>query len=68
MQRTSDDGSSRWTCRVEFEDHIQSLIYVMVLILMCTLLAIKAHGIITNHREGIFIGLVSGFTIPVSIL
>ena len=39
----------------------------MFLILICTFIAIKTHGIITNHREGIFIGLVAGFTIPIWI-
>ncbi len=63
--QTNSTGSLRWVCRVEFEDHIQSLIYVMFLIVVCTLLAMKAHGIITNHREGIFIGLSAGFSIPV---
>ena len=27
--------------------------------------AVKAHGIITNHREGVFIGMAAGFSIPV---
>ena len=65
LWQKNSTGVVQWVCKVEFEDHIQSLIYVMFLIVMCTFVAMKAHGIITNHREGIFIGLVAGFTIPV---
>jgi hypothetical protein len=34
---------------------------------MNTVVAMKAHGIITNHRESIFIGIASGFSIPIWI-
>ena len=47
--------------RNEFENHILSLVYIMFLILITTLLALNAHGIITNHRESVFIGIASGF-------
>ena len=47
--------------RNEFENHVLSLIYIMVLIIITTLLALNAHGIITNHRESVFIGIASGF-------
>ncbi len=61
------DDELGWVCEETFEANILSLVYVMFLILICTLIAIKTHGIITNHREGIFIGLVAGFTIPIWI-
>ncbi|BFZ18672.1 hypothetical protein BsWGS_21711 [Bradybaena similaris] len=51
--------------RTEFENHLMSLIYIMVMILITTVLALMSHGIITNHRESIFIGIASGFTIPI---
>ena len=51
--------------RTEFENHIISLTYVMFLIVLTTIIAMKAHGIVTNHRESIFIGIASGFTIPI---
>ncbi|XP_074642174.1 metabotropic glutamate receptor-like [Tubulanus polymorphus] len=54
-------------CNHEFLDHIKSFVYVMFLIFVCTILAVRAHGIITNHREGIFIGLAAGFSIPIWI-
>ena len=47
--------------RSEFENHVLSLVYIMFLILITTLLALSAHGIITNHRESVFIGIASGF-------
>lgn len=53
--------------RTEFENHLISLVYIMFLILMNTFVAMKAHGIITNHRESIFIGIASGFSIPIWI-
>ncbi|KAK7487802.1 hypothetical protein BaRGS_00020943 [Batillaria attramentaria] len=51
--------------RNEFENHVLSLVYIMFLILITTLLALNAHGIITNHRESVFIGIASGFSIPI---
>ncbi|XP_067683879.1 metabotropic glutamate receptor 3-like [Haliotis asinina] len=51
--------------RNDFENHLLSLVYIMFLILITTVLALNAHGIITNHRESIFIGIASGFTIPI---
>ncbi|KAK7087453.1 metabotropic glutamate receptor 2-like [Littorina saxatilis] len=51
--------------RNEFENHILSLVYIMFLILITTVLALNAHGIITNHRESVFIGIAAGFSIPV---
>ncbi|CAG5126096.1 unnamed protein product [Candidula unifasciata] len=51
--------------RTEFENHLMSLIYIMIMILITTVLALKSHGIITNHRESIFIGIAAGFTIPI---
>ncbi|KAK3084507.1 hypothetical protein FSP39_014521 [Pinctada imbricata] len=53
--------------RTPFENHLLSLIYIMALILMTTIVAMKAHGIITNHRESVFIGIAAGFSIPVWI-
>jgi hypothetical protein len=47
--------------RTGFENHLLSLVYIMFLILMNTVVAMKAHGIITNHRESIFIGIASGY-------
>jgi hypothetical protein len=51
--------------RTGFENHLLSLVYIMLLILMNTVVAMKAHGIITNHRESIFIGIASGFSTDV---
>lgn len=53
--------------RTEFENHLLSLVYVMFLILMTTFVSMRAHGIITNHRESVFIGIVAGFSIPIWI-
>lgn len=50
-----------------FENHLLSLIYIMFLILLTTIVSMSAHGITTNHRESIFIGISSGFTIPLWI-
>ena len=47
--------------RNEFENHVLSLVYVMFLILLTALLSLKAHGIVTNHRESVFIGISAGF-------
>lgn len=47
--------------RTEFENHLMSLIYIMVMILITSILSLNAHGIITNHRESIFVGIASGF-------
>ncbi|XP_045174045.2 metabotropic glutamate receptor-like isoform X2 [Mercenaria mercenaria] len=51
--------------RTDFENHLLSLTYIMFLILLTTIIAMKAHGIITNHRESVFIGIAAGFSIPV---
>ncbi|KAL8599974.1 hypothetical protein ACOMHN_038973 [Nucella lapillus] len=51
--------------RSEFENHVLSLVYIMFLILITTVLALSAHGIITNHRESVFIGIAAGFSIPI---
>lgn len=53
--------------RTGFENHLISLVYIMFLILMNTVVAMRAHGIITNHRESIFIGIACGFSIPIWI-
>ncbi|CAL1543924.1 unnamed protein product [Lymnaea stagnalis] len=51
--------------RTNFDNHLMSLIYIMVMILITTILSLNAHGIITNHRESIFIGIAAGFSIPI---
>jgi len=51
--------------RTNFENHVLSLVYIMFLILITTLLSLNAHGIITNHRESVFIGISAGFSIPI---
>lgn len=53
--------------RTEFENHVISLVYIMFLILITMVVAMRAHGIITNHRESIFIGIAAGFSIPIWI-
>lgn len=53
--------------RTNFENDLLSLVYIMFLILMTTIVAMKAHGIITNHRESVFIGIGAGFSIPIWI-
>lgn len=53
--------------RTNFENHLISLTYVMFLILLTVIIAMKAHGIITNHRESVFIGISAGFSVPVFI-
>ncbi|XP_059165918.1 metabotropic glutamate receptor 3-like isoform X2 [Physella acuta] len=60
----SQEDVSKFT-RTNFENHLMSLIYIMVMILITTILSLRAHGIITNHRESIFIGLAAGFSIPI---
>ncbi|GFS15263.1 metabotropic glutamate receptor 2 [Elysia marginata] len=51
--------------RSNFENHLMSLTYIMVMILITTILSLNAHGIITNHRESVFIGIAAGFSIPI---
>jgi len=51
--------------RTNFENHLLALTYVMFLILLTVIIAMKSHGIITNHRESVFIGISAGFSIPV---
>ncbi|XP_005089382.2 metabotropic glutamate receptor 2 isoform X2 [Aplysia californica] len=51
--------------RTNFENHLMSLIYIMLMILITTILSLNAHGIITNHRESVFIGIAAGFSIPI---
>lgn len=58
-------GTDQWECEPGFTPHVQSLVYVMFLMVVCTVTAVKAHGIITNHREGVFIGMAAGFSVPV---
>lgn len=53
--------------RNEFENHLLTLVYIMFLILVTTVVSMKAHGIITNHRESVFIGISSGLSIPLWI-
>lgn len=53
--------------RSEFENHLLSLAYIMFLIIITTIVAMRAHGIITNHRESVFIGIAAGFSIPIWI-
>ncbi|XP_069136390.1 metabotropic glutamate receptor 3-like [Argopecten irradians] len=60
-------GDMKNFVRSEFENHLLSLVYVMFLIIITTIVAMRAHGIITNHRESVFIGIASGFSIPIWI-
>ena len=53
--------------RSEFENHLLTLVYIMFLILVTTIVSMKAHGIITNHRESVFIGISAGLSIPLWI-
>jgi len=53
--------------RTNFENHLISLSYVMFLIFLTVIIAMKSHGIITNHRESVFIGISAGFSVPVFI-
>ncbi|PAA55574.1 hypothetical protein BOX15_Mlig000487g3 [Macrostomum lignano] len=59
------DGMHR--CGHTFEQHLQSLVYCMALILLCTCLAIRAHSIGRNNRESIFVGCTAGISIPIWI-
>ncbi len=62
------DDPDRMVCQNNaFLDHVLSLIYIMVLIVICTILCIKSRRISTNHRESVFIGLSAGFAIPIWI-
>ncbi|RUS84820.1 hypothetical protein EGW08_007435 [Elysia chlorotica] len=61
----NDMGDMRNWVRSNFENHLISLTYIMVLILITTVLSLNAHGIITNHRESVFIGIAAGFSIPI---
>ena len=63
---STEDGSDVMKCRYgDFTSHVESLVYVMLLILLCTGMAIRTGRISTNHREGVFIGLCTGFAIPI---
>ena len=62
-----NDAKRGAICKTKFSSHVQSLIYVMFLMVITTLMAIKTHGIYSNFREGVFIGLTAGFAIPVFI-
>ena len=66
---TLEDGWDNMTMfvRTDFENHLISLTYIMVLILITAVVAMSSHGIITNHRESVFIGISAGFSIPVWI-
>lgn len=60
-----DMGRMDGWVRSNFENHLMSLTYIMVMILITTILSLNAHGIITNHRESVFIGIAAGFSIPI---
>lgn len=62
-QRQGIDVEPWGSCDPDFAPHVQSLVYVMFLIVLCAILALGTHGSRTNHREGLFIGLASGVTI-----
>ena len=54
-----------WVCREDFDNHVTTLAYVMFLIIICTILAAKANGIVTNHRESLLILICCCVVIPV---
>lgn len=60
-------GSMEHFLRNNFENHLLTLVYIMFLILVTTFVSMKAHGIITNHRESVFIGISAGLSIPLWI-
>ncbi|XP_067134921.1 metabotropic glutamate receptor-like [Centruroides vittatus] len=66
VQRPSDvivtDGVAK--CSTSMTEHIYSLLYIVFLILIVALLAIKARGLRENHRESMFIGIAVGLSIP----
>ena len=55
FSHVNDDGDQIWECKQSFESHVISLSYVMFLLVICTLLAVKACRISTNHRESLLI-------------
>ena len=50
-----DGNDEIWACAQSFDSHVTTLAYVMFLLLVCTILAAKANGIVTNHRESVYI-------------
>lgn len=68
QQRQNVEGEPWGSCDPGFASHVQSLVYVMFLIVLCACLALGTHGNRTNHREGLFIGLASGVTIAFWII
>ncbi|XP_013405161.1 metabotropic glutamate receptor 2 [Lingula anatina] len=52
-----------WYCRhLHFSSHVLSLVYVMFLILLCIILAVRSYRVKSNHRENILIGIAAGAT------
>lgn len=69
LQGPSRIDSEPWgACDPGFALHVQSLVYVMFLVVLCVLLALCAHGNRTNHSEGLLIGLAAGVTIGIWIV
>lgn len=55
-------------CSASFEDHVKTLVYVMLLIVLCNILSIQAYKIPANHHESIFIGLSAGCSIIIWLI
>ncbi|CAH1801791.1 unnamed protein product [Owenia fusiformis] len=58
--------SDSW--KTYFINHIISLVYIMLLIVICVLLALRCRRIAANFHEAVYIGLASGLCIPVWIV
>jgi 7 transmembrane sweet-taste receptor of 3 GCPR len=66
---TAEDlaNSSIPMCRTLFSHLLMSLVYVVLLILIVAMLAIKTHGIKDNYRESTYIAIAIGASIPITL-
>jgi hypothetical protein len=54
-------------CKTLFSHLLFSLVYVVLLMLIVAMLAVKTHGIKDNYRESTYIAIAIGASIPITL-
>ena len=57
-----------FNCSVGFQQQLLGLLYVVFLILVVLVLALKSRGVRENYREAMYVALVMGFSLAIWVI
>ena len=57
-----------FSCSTGFQQQLLGLLYVVFLILVVVVLALKSRGVRENYREAMYVALVMGFSVAIWVV